>query len=108
MSAPRTARTGLSASSVDRSATAKYQVRPKSCDRPTITSRLLFCSHDAYTVCLSTGSTTICGSNCLVEDGTSGCAASHVTPLSLLTCRAIVGALHAGHSLTVPYCGNKI
>src|SRR5258708_36268971 len=105
MSAPRTASTGLSASSRPRSAHENDQVRPKSSDRATTMSRLLFCSHDAYTVCRSTGSTTICGSNCPVENGSSAFDGCHEIPLSLLTVSATLGAVHLEQSGTAPYCG---
>src|ERR1700746_2257884 len=49
-SAPRTAKTGLSVSSCPRCAHENDHVRPKSSDRATTMSRLLFCSQEAYTV----------------------------------------------------------
>src|SRR5580704_17016572 len=98
--APRTASTGLSASSSLRSATENDQVRPKSSDRATIMSRLLFCSQEAYTVCRSEGSTTICGSNWPVGKGSRGREDCHESPLSLLTIRLMLGAVQAGQSGT--------
>src|ERR1700677_1324285 len=108
MLAPRTASTGLSIStSGECSATAKYQERPKSCDRATIMS-CLPCIQDAYSVCRSTGSTLIWASNWPVEVGTSGRGGSHDDPLSLLTSRDIVGEAQAGQPLTAPYWGNRM
>src|ERR1700677_800340 len=103
MLGPRTASTGLSiTTSGECSAMAKYQERPKSCDRATITS-CLPCNHDAYSVCRSTGSTLIWASNCPDDEVSMGRGDSHELPLSSLVSRAIVGEVHAGHSATGPY-----
>ena len=104
-SAPRTVNTGLSVSSRPRSAHENDQLRPKSRERTTTISRLLFCSHEAYTVCRSTGSTMICGSNCPVGNGSSGLDVCHDPPLSSLMSRFIEGAVQVAHPGTVPYCG---
>src|ERR1700689_5295039 len=103
MLGPRTASTGLSiTTSGECSAMAKYQERPKSCDRATITS-CLPCNHDAYSVCRSTGSTLIWASNCPDDEVTRGRGGSQEVPSSSLTSRAIVGAVQAGQLLTAPY-----
>ena len=65
----------------------------------------LFLEHEAYTVCRSAGSTTICGSNCPVERGRTIFELCHEAPLLSLIISAIVGALQMAQSGTAPYCG---
>src|SRR6476620_7374471 len=90
-----------------------FQVVPKSIDLATLIRLFLFCSHDAYTVLPSTGSTLICTSTCPEPGSAMIFGRDQVRPVSLLTMRHIVGLGQLAHPgiagyAVVLYCGKRM
>src|SRR6185503_14580327 len=96
---------GLSVAAFVLSASTTDQVSPKSSERATAMSLFPFCSHAAYTVRPSIGSTAICASYCPVPGGAITRGAPQVAPRSRLVCNTIDGLGHAAQPGTPKYCG---
>src|ERR1039458_3614085 len=97
----------LQAIVIDREADRKEKLfrnryRPESTDLASMTTRLLFCSHAAYTVRRSAESTAIWGSNWPEPDSNITCGVCQVLPLSLLATSNMVGTRQPLQSATCP------